>query len=140
MKPGRRRSTDRAVGLQQVFISFANFYRRFIQGFNRIAISLTAILKTTESSVILAFRVDDNEIVGGADGTGAESGGSILEQKVGLIAPTKVPVKYVNFAFSPDLASKLPENTRINNHAIELVDDHSSHPQVLSSFPILLDR
>ena len=48
-------------------------------------------------------------------------------QIAGLIAekaPTKVPVKYADFAdvFSPDLASKLPEYTRINNHAIELVD------------------
>ena len=28
-----------------VFINFANFYRRFIQGFSKIAISLIAILK-----------------------------------------------------------------------------------------------
>ena len=39
-------------------------------------------------------------------------------------APTKVPAKYLDFAdlFSPDLASKLPEHTGINNHTIELVD------------------
>ena len=39
-------------------------------------------------------------------------------------APTKVPTEYSNFAdvFSPDLASKLPEHTEINNHAIELVN------------------
>ena len=46
-------------------------------------------------------------------------------QIAGLIAKetsTKVPVKYGNFAFSPDLASKLPEHTGINDHAIELVD------------------
>ena len=45
----------------------------------------------------------------------------------GLIAeeaPTKVSAEYLDFAdvFSPDLASKLPKHTRINNHAIELVD------------------
>ena len=45
----------------------------------------------------------------------------------GLIAeeaPTKVPAEYSDFAdiFSPDLASKLPEHTGINDHAIELVD------------------
>ena len=44
----------------------------------------------------------------------------------GLIAkeaPTMVSAKYSDFAdvFSPDLASKLPKHTRINNHAIELV-------------------
>ena len=31
----------------QVFLGFANFYRRFIQGFNRIAAPLTSMLKTT---------------------------------------------------------------------------------------------
>ena len=31
----------------QVFLGFANFYRRFIQGFSRIAAPLTSILKTT---------------------------------------------------------------------------------------------
>ena len=31
----------------QVFIEFANFYRRFIQGYSKIAASLTLILKTS---------------------------------------------------------------------------------------------
>ena len=48
-------------------------------------------------------------------------------QVSGLIAeeaPTKIPAEYSDFAnvFSPDLASKLPEHTGINDHAIELVD------------------
>ena len=45
--------------------------------------------------------------------------GLIIEE-----APTKVPAEYSDFAdvFSPDLASKLPEHTRINDHAIELVN------------------
>ena len=40
-------------------------------------------------------------------------------------APTKVPSKYADFTdvFSPKLAAKLSEHTRINNHAIKLVDD-----------------
>ena len=39
-------------------------------------------------------------------------------------APTKVPAKYSDFTdvFSPDLASELPNYTRINNHAINLVE------------------
>ena len=46
----------------------------------------------------------------------------------GLIAeeaPTKVPAEYSDFAniFSSNLASELLEHTRINDHAIELVDD-----------------
>ena len=48
----------------QVFIGFANFYRRFIRGFSRIAASLTSMLKTTGSSDS-AQRDDDNEVVGG---------------------------------------------------------------------------
>ena len=46
-------------------------------------------------------------------------------QIAGLIAeeaPTKVPIEYADFAFSPDLASELPEHTGINDHAIKLVD------------------
>ena len=31
----------------QVFLGFANFYRQFLQGFSKIAASLTSILKTT---------------------------------------------------------------------------------------------
>ena len=51
----------------------------------------------------------------------------------GLIAeeaPTKVPAEYSDFAdvFSSDLASKLPKHTRINNHAIKLVDDCQQPP------------
>ena len=45
----------------------------------------------------------------------------------GLIAkkaPTKVSAEYLDFAdvFSPDLASELPKNIEINDHAIELVE------------------
>ena len=52
-------------------------------------------------------------------------------QIFGLIteeAPTKVPAKYSDFAdvFTPDLASKLPKHTGINDHAIELVDDQQT--------------
>ena len=52
---------------------------------------------------------------------------SYRPQISGLIAEeaiTKVPAEYSDFAdvFSSDLASKLPEHTGINNHAIELVD------------------
>ena len=54
-------------------------------------------------------------------------------QVFGLIAekaPTKDPSKYSDFAdvFSPDLASKLPKHTRINDHAIKLVDGCQQPP------------
>ena len=54
----------------QVFIGFANFYRHFIKGFSRIAAPLTAMLKTTGSSVASASRVDDDEVVGGGGAVG----------------------------------------------------------------------
>ena len=97
------------------------------------------MLKTTGSSVASASRVDDDE-VGGGGGAGAESGGSIVERKVGSI----VSVEYADFAdvFPPDLASELPEHTGINDHFIELVDANgfirpSKSP---ASAPILFDR
>ena len=39
-------------------------------------------------------------------------------------APTEIPPEYADYVevFSPDLAIKLPENTGINKHAIELVE------------------
>ena len=55
----------------QVFIGFANFYRRFIQGFSRIAAPLTSLLKTTGSSdesAPKAFRADGDAVVGSGGG------------------------------------------------------------------------
>ena len=47
----------------QVFIGFANFYWRFIQGFNKIAAPLTSMLNTTGSSD--STQRDDDEVIGG---------------------------------------------------------------------------
>ena len=49
---------------------------------------------------------------------------SQIASLIGKEAFTKVSDKYVDFAdvFSLDLASKLSKHTKINNHAIKLVD------------------
>ena len=50
----------------QVFIGFANFYRRFIQGFSKIAALLTSMLKTSPqpAGALPATTVDDSEVIG----------------------------------------------------------------------------
>ena len=50
----------------QVFIGFANFYQRFIQGFNKIVALLTFLLKTTglSESIPKAFKANDDKIFG----------------------------------------------------------------------------
>ena len=48
----------------QVFLGFANFYQRFIQGFNKIAEPLTLMLKTTWSAKKLSLSMDKDAEVG----------------------------------------------------------------------------
>ena len=50
--------------------------------------------------------------------------------------------KYANFAFSPNLASELPEYTGINNHTIKLVntDEFIRPSNSPAGAPILFDR
>ena len=76
---------------QQVFIGFANLYRRFIQDFSRIATSPTAMLKITGSSVAPAFRVDDDEVVGGSGGAGVESGENVGRSDASRYPPFSMP-------------------------------------------------
>ena len=57
-------------------------------------------------------------------------------------ASIKFPDKYVDFIdlFSPDLASELPKNTKINDHAIKLVDDQSpSYGPIYSLRPVNIE-
>ena len=49
-----------------MFIRFANFYLSFLQGFSKIAVLLTSILKINpqSASILLAISVDNSEVVG----------------------------------------------------------------------------
>ena len=58
----------------KVFLRFANFYRRFIQGFSRIAASLISMLKTTRNTGSVA---NPEKTKGGV------SGGSVVGNVVG---------------------------------------------------------
>ena len=62
----------------QVFIGFANFYRRFIQGFSKIAAPLTSMLKTSPqpAGALPGTGVDNSKVVkssGRNDGKSAKS-------------------------------------------------------------------
>ena len=49
----------------QVFIDFANFCQRFIQDFNKIAVPLTSILKTTGSLDLAPRKQGNDKVIGG---------------------------------------------------------------------------
>ena len=53
-------SESKSVQDIQVFLDFANFYFRFIKGFNKIAALLMSILKTTISSKVLTVNRVNN--------------------------------------------------------------------------------
>ena len=75
----------------QIFLGFANFYRRFIKSSNKIVVPLTSMLKTTMSSQVLAA----NEVLGarvlaadevgsvGGGGDGSSDGSKRVEPKTG---------------------------------------------------------
>ena len=60
----------------QVFLGFANFYRRFIQGFSKIAVPLTSMLKTTVSSQVLVA----NKVLAADEVDGVEGGDELIEK------------------------------------------------------------
>ena len=68
----------------QMFIEFANFYRRFIQGFSKIAAPLTLMLKTSFQldGTLPATSVDDSKVVGSSDGNEGKSAKSDFTKPV----------------------------------------------------------
>ena len=65
----------------QVFLGFANFYRRFIQGFSRIAAPLTSMLKTSGGT---KSKTRPGEGGVGVGGSRAGHGGSKLDDGSGM--------------------------------------------------------
>ena len=67
-----------------MFIGFANFYRRFIQGFSKIAALLTSMLKTSPqpAGALPATAVDDSEVVGSSGGNEGKSAKSDFTKPV----------------------------------------------------------
>ena len=65
----RNWSEPKSVQDIQVFIGFANFYQRFIEGFSRVVAPLTLMLKTTESfgSAPSVLKAEDGVVGGGGD-------------------------------------------------------------------------
>ena len=56
----------------QVFLGFANFYQRFIQGFSKIAGPLTSMLRTIRSAENSSLSMAENAEVGGVGGGDCE--------------------------------------------------------------------
>ena len=68
----------------QVFIGFANFYQRFIQGFSKIAALLTSMLKTSPqpAGALLVTAVDNSKVVRSSSGNEGKSAKSDFTKPV----------------------------------------------------------
>ena len=69
----------------QVFLGFANFYRRFIQGVSRIAALLTSMLKTAAPSE----KLSSEEVSNGKSGDSVDGGGVEIAKKSGKLKGQK---------------------------------------------------
>ena len=87
----------------QVFLGFANFYRRFIQGFSHIAAPLTSMLKTTGSTGSVASPKKTEGGVGGDSVVDVVGGGEAINYTKGKnLAKTtksKILIKSKNHDF-----------------------------------------
>ena len=87
----------------QVFLGFANFYRRFIQGFSRIAAPLTSMLKTIESTGSVASPKETKGGVGGNNVVDVVGGGEATnptkEKNLAKMTKSKILVKSKNHDF-----------------------------------------
>ena len=74
----------------QVFLGFANFYRKFIKNFGKMAVLLTLMLKTIAPLVLArpaCTRANENEL--GMDGDGDIGGSKMDDMIANLLSSTK---------------------------------------------------
>ena len=89
----------------QVFLGFANFYRRFIQGFSRIAAPLTSMLKTTGSTGSAAnpketeSEIGGDSVVGDSMVGGDEATNPTKRKNQAKTTKSKILVKFKNHDF-----------------------------------------
>ena len=97
----------------QVFLGFANFYRRFIQGFSRIAAPLTSMLKTTENIGSAANLKETKGGVGGNSVVGDVVGGGEATNPTKRKNPVKTTKSKILVKFkNHDFPKSRPEEAR----------------------------
>ena len=93
----------------QVFLGFANFYRRFIQGFSRIAAPLTSMLKTTGSTGSVASPEETKDGVGGNSVVDVVGGGEATNLTKGKNLAKTTKFKILVKSKSHDFPKSRPE-------------------------------
>ena len=87
----------------QVFLGFANFHWRFIQGFSRIAAPFTSMLKTTGSTGSVASLKETKSGVGGVSVVDMVGGGEVTKptkrKNLAKTTKSKILVKSKNHDF-----------------------------------------
>ena len=111
----------------QVFLGFANFYQRFIQGFSKIAAPLTSILKTTVSLQVLVA----NEVLA-ADKVDGVEGGDKSIKKCGKLSKTGKSSKSRKLSKSGKLKSKKLSKSQKLSKSGKSKSEKSSKSQKLS--------
>lgn len=125
----------------QVFIDFANFYRRFIWGFSKIAAPLTSMLKTTATSEkMMHIGVGNPNRLTKNEQSGNSSSGTI-EKLQFLTLRTKEAFKRLRQAFNKapifwhfDLESHIQIETDVSGYAIDGVLSQQSNNLITPDF------
>ena len=125
----------------QVFLGFANFYQRLIQGFSCIAVSLTSMLKTTRNTGSAANLKETkgknggNSVVGDGMVGGGKATNSTKRKNQAKITKFKILVKSKGHDFPPNFRNRKAETGFLTPEA-RLV--FTQLRQVFVKTPILL--